>query len=240
MKIALLGYGKMNQQVEMLAKKQGYEIVAKISRSIKEEAHIQQADVFIDFSHSNSVLNHVEKACHYKKPIIIGTTGWLEQNEKINTLIRQAEIGAVIAPNFSIGIFLFNKMLSSAAELMNFFPEYDVAAVEYHHRNKADAPSGTAKLLANTILNKIQRKKYIENNPLPSSYEALHFSSIRCGHIPGTHSIIFDSVCDTISLEHRAHGRDSFALGALACANWLKDKKGIYTFEDFMEAMVKK
>lgn len=211
MKLALLGRGKMGTMVEKAAAVRNHEIVG-----------IQSADVCIDFSHPDVVLANIKMAAELKKNIVVGTTGWYEHLPDIKTLIEVKGTGFLYSPNFSIGIHLFMKIVSRAAELLNSHQEYDVGGCESHHNQKADAPSGTAKALTEIL------KNYYDKA------QNLQFSSIRCGHIPGTHTVLFDSPADSITLTHTARNREGFAQGAVCAAEWLHGKKGFYTLDDML------
>lgn len=225
MKIALIGYGKMGKLIEQLAKENGDSIVAIITRrdqySSKKSAFLT-ADVCIDFSHPSMLQENVQFCKELKKPIVIGTTGCEDQMINIQKEIKDSTIGCFYSPNFSIGINLFMQMLNQALKLIEGFYEYDVAGIEYHHNKKTDRPSGTAIALTNQI------KQTINN-------EHFTFESVRCGHIPGTHTILFDSPVDTITLTHTARNREGFAQGALKAAKWLIGKQGFYTMQDLIK-----
>lgn len=224
MKIALIGYGKMGQLIAQLAPHKGHEIVAIISRTTKtvheQLDQLRAADIWIDFSHPDAVLEHLRQSIAQEKPLIIGTTGWENQLQLAKELVAASSIGCLYAPNFSIGIHLFKKIVSYAAQLIAPFAEYDLSGIEYHHKHKLDAPSGTAKALSSSI-----------THHLPH-LEGFQFSSVRCGHIPGTHTILLDSPVDTITLSHQARNREGFAYGALTAAEWLLNKKGFFTLDD--------
>lgn len=222
MKIGLIGYGKMGKLLDLLSKNHDCEVVAKVTCQ-KDLNKLSIADVIIDFSLPSAVLENVRMACILQKPILIGTTGWDEQKNTIQNLVITHNIGALYSPNFSLGVHLFSKILEFSAGLLNAFPEYDVAGIEAHHRNKKDTPSGTSKYLSSILAKKMA---------LPHE---MTFDSLRCGHITGTHSVLFDSAEDSITLTHQAKNRDGFAKGALTCAKWLYGKQGWYTLDHFME-----
>lgn len=226
MKLALIGYGKMGKLIEEIALSQGHEITIKSSQRdglLKTHvSRLQEIDVGIDFSHPSQVLEHVQIFASCQKPLIIGTTGWEEMLPKVKSLIEEARMGCLYAPNFSIGANLFMQIVSHAAELMNGFEEYDIGGVEFHHRQKLDTPSGTAKALAKKVMEKMVRVNRFE------------FASVRCGQIPGTHTIEFDSAVDTITLTHQARSREGFARGALKAAEWIIGKQGFCTMEDLI------
>jgi len=205
MKIALFGHGKMGKMVEKMA--------SDLSHSIVD---IQDADICIDFSHHTVVLQHVQQAAETQIPIVIGTTGWEAGIESAKEIVKRYAIGALYSANFSLGVAYFQQLLKQARAL---FSEYEIAGVEYHHSQKKDAPSGTAKTLASALKMKTP------------------FTSVRCGWITGKHEVIFDSPFDTVTLIHEAHNREAFARGALTAAEWLQNKKGWYTFDDMLRSL---
>jgi 4-hydroxy-tetrahydrodipicolinate reductase len=217
MKIGLIGYGKTGKMVEKYAQIRGHEIVG-IATSKDSLDTLQEADVCIDFSHPEATLKNIKHLANLGKNVVIGTTGWYDALEAVDDLVKKSNIGLLYGPNFSIGVQLFNKILFDAAKLLKNHSQYDIAAVEEHHNQKVDAPSGTALKLSKTILD--------------ASGKKIAFSTIRCGSIPGTHTIIFDSPADTLTLSHQARNREGFAEGAVIAAEWLLGKKGIYRFED--------
>ncbi len=226
MKLALLGNGKMNRLIADLAPAYSHEIIACFSRTHgtlqDHPSKLESADLAIDFSHSSVVLNHLDICLSLRKPLVIGTTGWEEHLPLAKLKVKEKQGSCLFAPNFSIGVFLFQKIVSEAAALFQPFPDYDVSGIEYHHQQKRDYPSGTAKALIHQLLQQMPRLKTIP------------FSSVRCGHIPGTHTLLFDSPCDTITLTHEARNRQGFAQGALLAAEWLLTKKGFFSLHDIM------
>jgi 4-hydroxy-tetrahydrodipicolinate reductase len=228
MKIALLGYGKMGRMVEEAALKRGHIISAKSIAEITPDA-----DICIDFSHPDAVMNNVKCAASIKKNIVIGTTGWDHIFQQVVDAVQQHQIGMLHSPNFSIGVYLFHLIVEQAAALVNQNDLYDVSGLEVHHSQKQDSPSGTALSLAKLLMSRIQRKtSLITQLNGPIQPHELHFPSVRCGYHPGTHTITFDSPADTITLSHSARNREGFALGAVMAAEWVQGKKGIYTFKD--------
>lgn len=241
MKIALLGYGKMGRIIERIASDRGDEIVARVGQRKKGETllieQIAEADVCIDFSHPAVVIEHLKIAAGAGKPIIIGTTGWDHLMDEAKSIVNQSGIGCLYAPNFAIGVHLFKTVIEMASKLLAPFSDYDVSGFEAHHKHKGDSPSGTAKLLGNILLKNMPRKKSIEwervDGPIPSN--TIHFPSLRTGAIPGTHTVMFDSLFDTITITHTARGREGFAQGALDAADWIIDKNGYFTLDEMLQ-----
>lgn len=219
MKIALLGHGKMGQLIDQLAPQKGHTVVAIQTESEKaSKDKLKQADVFIDFSHPNAVLENTKMAISLHKPLVIGTTGWDIHHDKVFDIIRKSSIGCIHSANFSLGIALYKSIMKHIATLMPYCEEYDIAGIEMHHNTKVDSPSGTAKSIQEILLKEGNRQ--------------VTFSSIRCGSLPGTHEIIMDSPFDTLTFIHEAKSRHGFALGAIKAAEWIIGRKGLYTMED--------
>jgi len=236
MNIALLGYGKMGKEIERLATERGVHVCARKSRSIQDASHFTNADVLIDFSAADIVTDHIQLAIELQKPLVIGTTGWLTDEQSVRRAVEQGNIGVIYASNFSIGVQIFFKLAHEAASLFNRFDNYDAYIHEIHHRQKVDSPSGTATTLGNILLDALARKKRISAQTAEGKIdpEVLHVSSTRAGAVPGTHLVGFDSDADTIELKHTARHRGAFAAGALMAAHWIKDRKGFYSVHDMM------
>lgn len=226
LKIGLIGYGKMGKAVEASAIIRHHEIVEP-----------PFADCLIDFTAPSAVLSNLEKYAPLKKNIIMGTTGWYDKLPTVEKIVKEENIGFLYSPNFSLGVNLFLKIVEEAAALFDQYPDYDVAGFELHHNEKRDAPSGTAQQIAKKIADKIKRKKKICYDKIDREIkeDELHFSSLRIGTFPGTHTVLFDSPVDRITLTHEAKGREGLALGALLAAEWLHGKKGIFTMEDMFK-----
>jgi 4-hydroxy-tetrahydrodipicolinate reductase len=136
MKIALIGYGKMGQMIEKAALEKGHSISARISASSWDVEAAQTADIWIEFSNPHSAVENIIKAAKLNKPIVIGTTGWYDQLGLVQSIVEEQQIGAIYSPNFSIGINLFLEIASQVSNLLEGFPQYDVAGIEYHHNKK--------------------------------------------------------------------------------------------------------
>lgn len=204
MKIGLFGHGKMGKMVKRLA--------LELNHSVVEPS---DADVCIDFSHASVVLEHIKWAVEREKPLVIGTTGWESDMKAARSLIDKSKTAVLFSPNFSLGVAHFIHLLKYARARL---ADYEVAGVEYHHSQKQDSPSGTAKRIAEAL-----------DMSTP-------FASVRCGSIAGKHEVLFDSPFDTITLIHEARNREDFARGALKAAAWIRDKKGWYTLDDLYSA----
>lgn len=230
MNIALLGYGKMGKTIEKLALEQGDKIVAKITSSIKIK-EIQGADVAIDFSIPEAAVTNISSCFEMGIPVVSGTTGWLEDYEKVLNLCKSRNGSFIYASNFSIGVNLFFELNKKLAEIMAKHKSYKIGIEEIHHTQKLDAPSGTAISLAKDIIEKTDYKNWKLDS---ASANEIAIKALREEDVKGTHTVTYTSEIDSISIKHEAHSREGFAKGALLAATWLKDKKGIYTMKDVL------
>ncbi|WP_026451900.1 4-hydroxy-tetrahydrodipicolinate reductase [Aequorivita capsosiphonis] len=230
MKIALLGYGKMGKIIEKLALEKGHSVVFK-STSESSEGNFRDAEVAIDFSSPDAAVSNISKALEAGIPIISGTTGWLENYDEMVNLCENRNGSFIYASNFSVGVNLFFSINEYAAKLMAPWKEYDVSVEEIHHLEKKDAPSGTAITIAEGILKHSEKNNWKLNS---SSENSLNITAKREKDVKGTHTVLYDSPIDTISFKHEAHNREGFAKGAILAAEWLKDKKGVFTMKDVL------
>ena len=231
MKIALLGYGKMGKIVEKLAIKKGHTIVSRINQySSKEE--ILKADIAIEFSTPQAAVSNIKFCLENDIPIVSGTTGWLAHYDKMIKLCENRNGSFIYASNFSIGVNLFFSINEYVSNLMEPWKDYQVSIEEVHHNQKLDIPSGTAVTLAEGIIRNSDKNKWELNG---TEAENINITAKRINDIKGNHIINYDSNIDTISIKHEAHSRDGFALGAILAAEWLVDKKGIFTMKDVLQ-----
>jgi 4-hydroxy-tetrahydrodipicolinate reductase len=233
MKIALIGFGKMGREIDSVAREQG-ETVAKIfdiTPPVTPDA-LADVDVCIEFSTPQAAVGNIKAAIEARKDIVVGTTGWYEHLPALESRVKES--GLLYSANFSLGVNIFFRVVSRAAQLMKNAPQYDPYIHEMHHRQKVDSPSGTALRLSKLLLAEISSKKDVLCRPPDGmiAQDALHVSSTRTGTVVGTHTVGFDSEADFIELRHVAKNRKGFALGALAGARWLRGRKGIYTMDD--------
>ncbi|MBN1156492.1 4-hydroxy-tetrahydrodipicolinate reductase [Candidatus Woesearchaeota archaeon] len=246
MKLAIIGYGKMGKAVEKIAKEKGHEIIAIIDPNcdscLKEinENNLRNVETCIDFTSPTAVIENIRRISRLGKNIVVGTTGWYEKMDEVEKIVKDNNIGLIWSGNFSIGVNALFAIVEKAAKIFNNLEEYDVLAHELHHRNKADSPSGTAKMLGKILVDNIDRKKKVVYEMLGRKVaaEEIHFSSTRGGLIPGTHAILFDSAVDTIEITHTARGREGFATGAVMAAEFISGKKGFYSIDDLMKKII--
>lgn len=232
MKIALLGYGRMGQTIEKIAISRGHDVVLKIDKD-DADYDITQADVAIDFSLPTAAFGNITNCINNNVPVVSGTTGWLENYNKAVTLCNDKKGAFIYASNFSLGVNIFFELNKTLAKMMSNLKQYNVTMEEIHHTKKLDAPSGTAITLAEGV---------IENNTNYNAWElnetknnnAIPIVAKRIGDVPGTHVVNYASEVDTINIEHVAHNRQGFALGAVVAAEWLVGKTGVFSMNDVL------
>jgi 4-hydroxy-tetrahydrodipicolinate reductase len=231
MKIALLGYGKMGQTIERIALERGHEIVLKKDEFNTYEG-LSNADVAIDFSIPMVAVSNISSCFHANVPVISGTTGWLEHYDEMVALCVAKNGAFISSSNFSLGVNLFFELNEYLAKMMSKFDSYQVEMEEIHHTQKLDAPSGTAISLAKGVIENSAYTKWTLDNPKPKE---IHIEAKRIENIPGTHTVTYNSIVDSIEIKHTAHNRDGFALGAVIAAEWIVGKKGVFTMKDVLE-----
>ena len=236
MKILLLGYGKMGAIIENMAIERGHTIAAKISSKNKSELNdlkSSEVDVAIEFSQPEAAFSNISYCLNNQIPVLSGTTGWLEKREQVETMCREKKGTFFYASNFSIGVNLFFKLNEQLAQMMNNFEEYQAEIEETHHVHKKDAPSGTAISLAEGVIKNVDRLNDWKLDE--EDTKSLTIKAHREDEVPGTHSVLYSSEIDDIEIKHTAHSRAGFAKGAVMVAEWLKDKTGVLSMDDFLK-----
>ena len=231
--------GRMGQALVACAKNfPDLQVVAQVDRDDNLAGAISKADVVVDFSLHSATPSVVELCAKNNKAVVIGTTGHSD-DEKKAIANRQSAIPMVWASNFSTGVNTLFWLTRKAAEILG--PAFDLEVIEMHHRMKKDAPSGTAKTLAEILadVRKLQLDKAARHGregivgERTSSEIGMH--SIRGGDVVGDHTVIFANAGERLELTHKASSRDTFANGALRAALWVvKQKPGIYDMQDVL------
>jgi 4-hydroxy-tetrahydrodipicolinate reductase len=191
------------------------------------------ADVLIDFTVAGAAVGNVKMAARNKVALVVGTTGIsTEQHQDMETAIR-GQVPAVISSNFSVGVNIFFQLIRDAGRLLK---DYDIEVIEAHHRNKKDAPSGTAKTILHILDEEAgARQKMYGREGMTERKNEIGVHVIRGGDIVGDHKVMFSKNFETIELSHRAYDRSVFASGALNAARWVVGKKpGIYGMNDVL------
>lgn len=234
MNLALIGYGKMGHIIEQVARRRGHEIVCIIDRDNTADflsPAFAQADVAIEFSTPATAEANIRAAWQAGVSVVCGTTGWnvSRLRDELHDAAEccQTDKRALLwSSNFSVGVNIFFALNKRLAGLLADTPDYQPSITETHHIHKLDAPSGTAKTLAEDIgRSRLQ---------VSGTKSQVPIESIREGEVPGIHTVTWDSPVDTISITHSAKSREGFALGALLAAEWLKGKTGWHTMEEVL------
>ena len=224
MKIAIIGFGKMGQEVSFVAADRNHEIVCIVDPELSDgkinSDDFRSADVAITFSRPSVAETNIREAIAQGVPVVSGTTGWDVQALQ-DELAGTDHPGIIWSSNYSIGVNILFAVNRYMAHLLLHAGGYSPSITEVHHIHKLDAPSGTAKSLAEQI--KAEQSK--ANVPI---------DSIREGEVPGIHEVRWDSEADILSLRHEAKSRRGFALGAVLAAEWLAGKRGWHHFHEVL------
>lgn len=226
----------MGHMIEEIALQREHEIVLKIDISNQHnlnKENLSKADVAIEFTGPDSAFENVMKCIEHGIPVVSGSTGWNNKIEEAKKSCMEKNSSFLHASNFSIGVNIFFEVNKLLAKLMASQTDYDVMIKEIHHTQKKDAPSGTAVTLAEQILQNISHKKKWVNKA-SNSKEELSIISERTDPAPGTHHVKYQSEVDDIEIIHTAHSRKGFALGAVLAAEYIWDKKGIFSMKDVL------
>lgn len=231
----------MGQAVEAVARERGHAVVARFNTQhplpdAEAPDVLNGADVVIDFSLPAHALGHIDRYCRWRRPAVIGTTGWYDALDAVRASVARHDAAVLYAPNFSLGVALVARALHGLVPLLERLPAYDVAVHEAHHTGKVDSPSGTALLLARLLLDPLSRKTHLATETQHQAIDpaALHVTSTRVGSVFGEHTVYLDSPYDQITLAHRAKNRQGFAFGALQAAEWLPGRHGLFTLDDLL------
>ncbi len=235
LKIALLGYGKMGHEIEEILVSRGHTVsLRSTSETPFKPNDLLGSDVAIEFSRPEVAVDNIFKCFEANVPVVCGTTGWYIRLDEVKTEAREKSGSLLYASNFSIGmniVFHVNRML---ARIMDEQPEYKASISEIHHVKKLDKPSGTGITLAEGIIDEMAKYDSWKNEETSEPGE-LPLISERIGDVPGTHIVSYTSDVDKIELRHDAFNRKGFALGAVKGAEWLFEKKGVYSIHDFLK-----
>lgn len=236
MRIALIGYGKMGQIIERIAKQRGHDIVLVIRSTNTDElneANLNRADVAIEFTRPEAARDNVICCLDSGTPVVCGTTGWNEGLAQAKLAAVKANTAFLHATNFSIGVNIFFEVNKYLASMMNDQPDYEVMLEETHHTQKKDAPSGTAITLAEQVIDNVRRKRHWTLGP-ESTAAGIPIVAHRVDSVPGTHSVRYTSNIDDIEIIHTAHSREGFGLGAVLAAEYIMGRKGLFTMKDVL------
>ncbi|HKH93183.1 MAG TPA: 4-hydroxy-tetrahydrodipicolinate reductase [Gemmatimonadaceae bacterium] len=225
MRLALIGMGKMGRALASLAPERGFRVVAELDPARPGYAGISRdslggAQVAIDFTTPDAAPGNARACAAAGCPVVVGTTGWYAELPAVAADVERNNGAILTAPNFSVGVAVFDRVVAEAARLFGQLGVFDAHLVETHHAAKKDAPSGTAGALARTASAALGR--------------TIPITSIRTGHVPGTHEVVFDAPFEQVRLVHEARDRRVFAEGALVAARWVVGRRGVFTMADVL------
>jgi len=265
MKLVIVGAGRMGSAVRSLAERRGHEIVATVGRegwdrlaALGAQGSLHGVQAAIDFTLPDQVGGNVERLVALGLPVVVGTTGWEHDRDAVRELVEAADGCLVHGSNFSIGVYVFGRLVREATHLFDRVEDVSPYLVEHHHAGKADAPSGTARQLAEIV----RAASTVGGDGHPASAAggegrlasaaegddhtasavsgddravALPVASIRAGHEPGRHTVGFDGPFDHVTLTHQARSREGFASGALLATRLIEGRRGMYRYGDLLD-----
>ena len=211
----------MGRLVESLAAAHGCAIAGIVTSRSGADAFGADADVAVDFSIGPAVRANVIRLAERGLNVVIGTTGWSDDEAACREIAQRAGIGVIASPNFALGMHVFRTVVEQAARLFASQPDVGAWIHEQHHAAKKDAPSGTALML--------QRAMAARGYTRP-----IDVSSTRAGSMPGTHAVGFDGPAEAVTLTHEVRDRAVFAHGAIEAAKWVKDRRGWFSMADLV------
>jgi 4-hydroxy-tetrahydrodipicolinate reductase len=226
LRLAIVGDGKMGRAINDLAQERAFVVTAllgaadNVGGAALTRDRLGDAEVVVEFTEPEAAPANIVAAVRAGYPVVTGTTGWGDHLESVTQQVRALNGALVHAPNFSVGVNLFLALAEAAGRVMHHAPEFDPHIVETHHAAKKDAPSGTAIALERSVRAGLGK--------------AVDITSVRTGHVPGTHELSFDGAFEQIRLTHMARDRRVFADGALRAAAWVRGRRGVFTMRDVL------
>lgn len=217
----------MGQAVAALAEERGHSIHSMLGSDANAygsgltRERLAGADVAVEFTRPDAVVSNLERLIELGIPTVTGTTGWDKALPSIMALVKKHHGALLYAANFSVGVQLFLRVAQAMGQTFKDYPGFEESIREEHHAAKLDKPSGTALAM--------QRRLQAEDPARP-----FPITSVREGSVPGTHTLTYNGRDETIALSHVARDRRIFAAGALAAAEWLPGRSGVFTFDDVL------
>lgn len=219
MKVIISGYGKMGHMVEQELRRRGLELVAASEDITATDPAVAAECVCIDFTTPDAFRANYPFIARHFKAAVIGTTGWNDIKTQVVKAFEDAGTPMIYASNFSLGVNALFKAVEKASALLKdagYTPEIE----EIHHIHKLDAPSGTAKSLADLV------ERQLGETP--------RIRSVREGEVPGIHTLTLKSACDELTLRHEAFSREGFAKGAVVAALLTEGLNGVREFSELL------
>lgn len=220
MKLFISGYGKMGRMIEKIILSRGIEYAGWTEAVTETDPSLAKECVCIDFTTPAAIRENYRFLAENFKAVVIGTTGWSDIKEEVFAYFEKCGTPLVWATNFSIGVNVFFVVTGYISKMLGETGGYSPYMVEMHHCHKLDAPSGTARSLADIVDANMDVKTDIQ--------------SVRCGEIPGIHTIGFEGLNDRITLTHEAFSREGFAAGAVEAALRTEGLEGVHEFKELL------
>ena len=246
--IAVVGYGKMGHAIEEAARRRGHRVSLRIDplggdvRGVDEidDAAASKIDIALEFSAPETAAGNVKALLERGLPVVCGSTGWDAALDEARALAREREVGFLWAPNFALGVQLTFRIVQAAAKQLGALSGFSPFLVEEHHDAKRDAPSGTARRLAEILVKETPGKRRYAAAPAkePISADCVPVAWVRAGAIPGTHRVGWDGPGETLEITHRVRDRGVFAAGAVHAAEWTVTERGPRTIDDMLDAVL--
>lgn len=236
MKLALIGYGRMGREIEMVAISRGHTIDLIIDKDNTEDLNAENLKgigAAIEFTFPSSAFANIVTCLENRVPVVSGTTGWLDDYGKAAEICIKNDTSFIHSSNFSLGVNILFRLNSELARIMTGQKSYSPSIEEIHHIKKLDAPSGTAITLANGIT--AQNKSYTGwENESGRSVNKIPIRSIREGSVAGIHTVTWNSETDSVILRHETKSRKGLAVGAVLAAEFISARKGIFTMNEVL------
>jgi 4-hydroxy-tetrahydrodipicolinate reductase len=224
MNIVVLGRGKTGAMVAQLVQERGHSVATlasadNVDGSGLTREKLKGVDVVMDFTVPQAVVPNIEACTRAGVSVVVGTTGWHSELERVRALVERSGTGLIHSTNFSLGVNVFFEIARAASTAVSH--GYFARIMEKHHTQKKDSPSGTALTL----------KRLMEKSGTPE----IEITSIREGDTVGQHIILLDSPNDTMMLVHDSKSRRGFAEGALLAAEWIQGRPGVFEFAEVLK-----
>ena len=238
MKVAIIGYGKMGHEIEKILIDRGHSADLIIDQNNSGDLcpeKLAGIDVAIEFTTPQTAYDNIRACIEAGVAVVSGTTGWTQRLPELQELCRRKGGAMIYSSNYSLGVNIAFRLNRYLAEMMNRFESYDVKIEEIHHTQKKDSPSGTAISLADDIIARLDRKNGWTNEPTDNPSE-IEIGSVREGTIAGIHTVTYESEDDILEIRHTLKSRRALAAGAVAAAEFVCGRKGVFTIDDLFES----
>jgi 4-hydroxy-tetrahydrodipicolinate reductase len=228
MRLAIIGDGRMGRALAALAAERGVTVTAMLGIDANQggtgisRARLGEPEVAVEFTEPAAAASNAIACAAAGVPVVVGTTGWYDQLPRVAEAVERAGTALLWAPNFSVGVVVLTVAAEAAARALRDTAGFDAHLIETHHAAKKDRPSGTAAALSARLSGVLGREVPV--------------TSVRTGHVPGTHELVFDAPFEQLRLVHEARDRRVFADGALRAAAWLRGRRGVFTLRDVLSS----